>query len=1178
MIDSGANGCFISERFVQQHGIATRKKKAMYELRAVDGSALPDVTRETDTIRLAYQQHLEDTSLDIVEMANHDVVLGIPWLEWHNPIIDWERRVLRFDKCSCVAIAYPTHQRSSVVDETRELNNIRRQAQSNRKIADALPPPTDIDLGQSSHEIVRSTDGAHAPPEIPEPYRKWTRLFQEEEGLDALPKHRPWDHKIQLQPGKEPPWGPIYPQSEKELSATRDWLAKMEKKGWIRKSKSPAGSPTLFVPKPNGKLRMVQDYRKLNEVTIKNRYPLPSIEEAQDRIIGAQWFSKIDLRDAFYSIRMAEGEEWKTAFRTKYGLYEFLVMPMGLTNAPASCQQLINDTLRDLLDITVVAYIDDILIYTKGSLEDHIKDVQAVFERLGTVDFKTAPEKCEFHKKSVKFLGFIIGTDGVKIDPGKIQSIKEWPTPRNVTDVQSFLGLANYNRKFIQDYSKKALPLMALTKKDTPFKWEEPQRRAFEQLKKACMTAPTLRIFDPKLPIQIETDASDMAIGACLTQEHNKQRHPLAYYSRKMTPAELNYDIHDKELLAIVASLQHWRVYTEGAPGLIILSDHKNLTYFTTTKQLTRRQVRWSELLGQYKFEIRYTPGRDNGRADALSRRSDYMDGKEKVQHSILKTNQDGSLSANVKDFGNVLRILQDDTEEFPVVQGKFTVRPDQEQDCIKQHHDDPVQGHPGIAKTVELMQRNFVFPHMKQKVTNYIKQCLKCQQNKAERHAKYGHIQFIDPPEKPWDEITMDFITKLPGSVDEPTGNRYDSIFVVVDRLTKYTHFIAYNEDFTVQSLAIIFVDRIVRYHGIPKAIISDRDKLFTSAFWKTLIATLGIKLKLSTAFHPTTDGQTERMNQTLEVYLRHYVNHAQDNWVSLLPMAQVALNNAYTESTGTSPFFANFGKDPNLFMKPYDNPELEAAMVAANQLKDIHEACGDQIKNAQKKTAAYLQDKRKTAPQLKRGDKVYLLTKNLKTRRPTKKLDQVKVGPFLIEEQRGPQNYRLQLPKDARIHPVFHISLLEPADKDTPLQTTFHYQEQEEPPENWYDAEKILSWDGREYLIKWKNYPNSESTWEPPENLAHCLSLLQEFHKPENEEWSIDMRKGWDESDAARARPDVQSRAKFTAWLKRKATNQRRGEKQHQKKNKTAKDRQQELKEFRRTIGPSATYQRRS
>jgi len=257
---------------------------------------------------------------------------------------------------------------------------------------------------------------------------------------------------------------------------------------------------------------------------------------------------------------------------------------------------------------------------------------------------------------------------------------------------------------------------------------------------------------------------------------------------------------------------------------------------------------------------------------------------------------------------------------------------------------------------------------------------------------------------------------------------------------------------------------------------------------------------------------------------------------------MAQVALNNAYTESTGTSPFFANFGKDPNLFMKPYENPELDAAMIAATQLKDIHNACGDQIKAAQKRTAAYLQDKRKMAPQLKKGDKVYLLTKNLKTRRPTKKLDQVKVGPFLIEEQKGPQNYRLQLPKDARIHPVFHVSLLEPADEQTPLQTTFHYQEQEEPLETWYDVERICCWDGYKYLIKWKNYPDSHCTWEPPENLAHCLSLLQEFHKPGNEEYSVDIIKGADKADIDRLRPDTQSRAKFAAWLKKQANKQKK------------------------------------
>nr|OQO30940.1 hypothetical protein B0A51_04167 [Rachicladosporium sp. CCFEE 5018] len=266
----------------------------------------------------------------------------------------------------------------------------------------------------------------------------------EEEGAEALPKNQPWDHSIDLLPSKEPLWGPLYQQSGKELQSMDEWLKRMEGKGWIRKPRSPAEAPTIFVAKPNGKLRLVQDYRKLNDITIRNRYPLPSIEECQDRLIGANWFTKIDLRDAFYSIRMAEGEEWKTAFRTQYGLYEFLLMPMGLTNAPASCQALVNNVLRDLLDVTVFAYMDDILVFTRGPLQQHIRDVQAVFERLSTTSFKTAPEKCEFHKKSVKFLGFMIGTDGIKIDPEKTTSIREWQTPTCVKDIQSFLGLANY--------------------------------------------------------------------------------------------------------------------------------------------------------------------------------------------------------------------------------------------------------------------------------------------------------------------------------------------------------------------------------------------------------------------------------------------------------------------------------------------------------------------------------------------------------------------------------------------------------------------------------------------------------------------------------------------------------------------------------------------------------------
>ncbi|KAG9814520.1 hypothetical protein KCU63_g19795, partial [Aureobasidium melanogenum] len=520
---------------------------------------------------------------------------------------------------------------------------------------------------------------------------------------------------------KQPTFGPIYALSEKELKTLREYLDENLARGFIRKSESPAGYPILFAPKKDGSLRLCVDYRKLNDITIKNRYPLPNIEELQDRLAKAKWFSKIDLKGAYNLIRMKEGEEWKTAFRTRYGHYEYLVMPFGLTNAPATCQMMINDTLREYLDITVVAYLDDILIYTDGDLNQHIKDVQQVLAKLEERRLKANPKKCEFHVKETEFLGFIIGIDGIRIDPAKITSIKEWPTPKNLKEVQSFLGLANYNRKFISGYSQTALPLVELTKQDTPFVWKERQQKAFEALKQACIDGPTLRMFDSGKPVHIETDASDRAIGACLTQDHEGKRHPVAYYSRKMTPAEQNYDIHDKELLAIVAALQHWRVYAEGAPSLTILTDHKNLLTFTTTKVLNRRQ---------------YTPGKDNGRADALSRRIDYMEGKEAIEHSILQTNKDGTLSARTHEFNAVLRIMKDDEEQFPISHDKYQVPERHQEQCIKDHHDDPTQGHPGITKTIENIQRNFAFPQMKAKVTAYVQKCRSCQMNKSSRHA----------------------------------------------------------------------------------------------------------------------------------------------------------------------------------------------------------------------------------------------------------------------------------------------------------------------------------------------------------------------------------------------------------------------------------------------------------
>ena len=397
----------------------------------------------------------------------------------------------------------------------------------------------------------------------------------------------------------------------------------------------------------------------------------------------------------------------------------------------------------------------------------------------------------------------------------------------------------------------------------------------------------------------------------------------------------------------------------------------------------------------------------------------------------------------------------------------------------------------------MELIKRHYEFPNMRDKVGKFIKNCVSCQQNKHSTHAKYGEAQAMEPPTAPWTNITMDFVTQLPSSKDPVTGYNYDSIFVVVDRFTKYAEMIPFRHSYTAEQLAHVFKDRIIRYHGIPESIISDRDKLFTSNYWTTLLAAIGTKKKLSTAYHPQTDGQTERVNQTMETYLRIYCNQQQDNWVSLLPMAQIAYNNKLSEATGYSPFFANHGRQPNLFTRSLEsNIQTESAITSVEALKEVHQKSLENIAKAQSRSISYVNKKRKTAPLLKEGDKVYLLTKNLRTRRPTKKLDKVKVGPFFISEQISPVNYRLALPKDAKIHSVFHISLLEPADPRTPIQKDFHYQADGE--DEW-DVEKILrhrnEGKGDEFLVKWLGYPDSENTWEPITHLTNCRQLLKKF-----------------------------------------------------------------------------------
>jgi hypothetical protein len=1119
LLDTGATANFISKSFAGKTRISLQKKKQSYQLTVANGEGMPNskgITYETTPIRITIQQHNEVLKFDVLEMATHDFILGMPWLKMNNPIIDWNKKTLKMKGGSIVRAWQPTRIRDGPVDEETwnmyqgmHIIQAPNKDDSRQKRSALTSTPT----GESGSNV--KGEGDDEPLDIPEEYQQWEPLFREGSKSDALPQHQAWDHKIPLMPGKEPTFGPIYQLSENELKVLDQYLKDNVAKGFIRPSQSSAGYPILFVKKKDGTLRLCVDYRKLNDITIKNRYPLPNADELRDRLQGAQWFTKLDMRGAYNLIRMAKGEEWKTAFRTRYGLYEYLVMPFGLTNAPASCQEVVNNVLRAHLDQCAIAYLDDILIYSK-TMEQHVKDVKNILQCLTTVRLLLKPEKCDFHKKSVQFLGYVITVDGIQPDPEKIQAILEWPTPKNVKDIQSFLGTINFNRRFISGFSTLAMPMTKLTKKETNFEWGQEQRKAFEDLKAACTKAPVLRTFQTGLPIRIETDASDMATGGCLLQQNDGKWHPIAYHSRKLTDPEQNYDIHDKELLAVVTALQHWRVYAEGSSDIEIYTDHKNLIHFTTTKQLNKRQVRWSELLGQYKFKIIYTPGKDNETADGLSRRPDHMGDKVIQEKSILHMDKAGNLEPSQQlmtimraapeddilkkitecyETDEVAKQLQEDQGKRRIIkyaQGIYLPQQLQEE-TIRNFHDNPQYGHPGIARTVNLLQRHYNFPKMKDAVRQYIEECPSCKKNKAENHAKYGELQKLPLPEFPWASLTMDFITKLPPSCDPADGIIYDAIMVIVDRHTKYTTILPFKETYDAIKLGYIFLDRIIRNRGFPKEIISDRDKLFTSAYWKTVLGETGIKLKLSSAYHPETDGQTERANRTIKTYLRHYVQQNQSNWVTLLPMAELSYNNLLSTVTGTTPFYANYGRNPNMFEPKLPNPKSELAIKTTQDLQALHEQIKERIEFAQLRMEKNENKTRIHGPQLKEGDKVYLHTKNLKTKRPSKKLDHVRVGPFEIEKVKGPVNYQLRLPSDAKVHPVFHVSLLEPASPNTPIATTFNYEPEEE---NEYEVEHILKHKDNQYLVKWKGYPESENTWEPKKNLLpNCWKMIQEF-----------------------------------------------------------------------------------
>ncbi|XP_060202503.1 uncharacterized protein LOC132630942 [Lycium barbarum] len=629
---------------------------------------------------------------------------------------------------------------------------------------------------------------------------------------------------------KEIPNRPSYRSNPEETKELQRQVEELLKKGFVRESLSPCSVPVLLVPKKDGSWRMCVDCRAINKITVKYRHHIPRLDDMLDQLHGSKIFSKIDLKSGYHQIRMNPGDEWKTAFKTKYGLYE--------------CSK------------------------------------------------------------------------GVEVDEEKIKAIREWPKPKSVTEVSSFHGLASFYRRFVRDFSTIAAPLT----------------ESFE----------------------VECDASGKGIGAVLIQESK----PIAYFSEKLSGATLNYSTYDKELYALVKALATWQHYL-WPREFVVKTDHESLRYFKSQGKLNRRHAKWVEFIETFPYVIAYKQGKENVVADALSRREAHCGG---------------------------------------------------------------LMGHFGVPKTLDILAEHFFWPGMQKDVEKVCSQCLECKQAKS-KVLPHGLYTPLPVPTSPWLDISMDFVLGLPR-----TKHGKDSIFVVVDIFSKMTRFIPCLKTNDASHVADLFVKEVVKLHGIPKTIISDRDAKFLSHFWRVLWGKLGTKLLFSTSCHPQTDGQTEVVNRTLGNMLRAVLKGKLTFWEEHLSMVEFAYNRTVHSSTGKSPFEVVYGFNPltplDLLPLPTDNIVNLDGRKNAEMMKKIHEQPKLAIERKNEQTALRRNKGRKSVI-FKPGDQVWVHFR--KERFPAKrrsKLDPRGDGPFEVLERIGDNAYKLDLPSEYQVSATFNVS----------------------------------------------------------------------------------------------------------------------------------------------------------
>ncbi|KAG1928308.1 retrotransposable element [Pimephales promelas] len=910
-----------------------------------------------------------------------------------------------------------------------------------------------IDLKSSTPLF--ALDGSSLPREepgdltgVPEEYHDLREVFSRARAT-SLPPHRQYDCSIDLLPGTSPPRGRLYSLSAPERKALENYLSESLNAGLIVPSSSPAGAGFFFVKKKDGSLRPCIDYRGLNEITVKNRYPLPLMSSAFDILQGAKVFSKLDLRNAYHLVRIREGDEWKTAFNTPLGHFEYRVLPFGLVNAPAVFQALINDVLRDMLNIFVFVYLDDILI------------------------FSPSPQR------------------GVSMDPGKVSAVTDWPIPDSRVALQRFLGFANFYRRFIRNFSQVAAPLTALTSVKSSFRWSDAAQTAFDRLKTLFTTAPILLTPDVSRQFIVEVDASEVGVGAVLSQRSaaDGKVHPCAFFSHRLSPAERNYDVGNRELLAIRLALGEWRQWLEGSTvPFLVWTDHRNLEYIRSAKRLNARQARWALFFTRFDFSISYRPGSKNVKPDALSRLFDSSSAPVNNDAVIPPGRFVGAIVWGIERL--VRRALSRVTAPPECPRDLLFVPVSARQAVLRWGHSSRLAAHPGVRGSLASIRQRFWWPTLEHDTRRFVASCVVCAQTKSGHSPPAGLLRPLPVPARPWSHIALDFITGLPSSAGSTV------ILTVVDRFSKSAHFIPLPKLPSAKETAQIMVNHVFKLHGLPSDVVSDRGPQFASLFWKEFCRLIGATASLSSGYHPQTNGQAERANQSIARILRSLASRNPASWSEQLPWAEYAYNSHPSSATGLSPFHGCLGYQPPLFSSQEAESRCPSVQGFIARCRRTWRRVKSALCRTRRRMRTAANKRRVRSPRYIRGQRVWLSTANLPLQSESRKLAPRFIGPFRIIKIINPVTVRLRLSSDLRrVHPVFHVSCIKPVIRPPSRPSCPPVRVEGVPV---YTVRRILDrrrrGRGYQYLVDWEGYGPEERSWVPSRDVLDP-ALIEDF-----------------------------------------------------------------------------------